>query len=750
MSTFSRQQFARALRSASEHFNGRRWPEAEAQARTALNFSPDDPAALNLCAGAAMEGGRHEDAIPLFKRASKLEPKSPFIQFNLGEAYRRTGAYAQALPCFHRAAALKPDFAEAIALAGESLYRIGRNNEAERHLRKALGLAPSLPSALHGLGLLLLDKDEPASAADCLSHGLNATSPDHSLRPSLLANLGRARLQLGDGQRGLEALSEAIQARPSDAELWRLLATSLRDTRTAPEGEEFRNILLQLFDRSDVNPRDLASAALGVLQQNNDMAAFLREVEARPCDVESIVAEHEVTAARLAQDPLLHCLLVSAPVSSPAIELFVTQLRSELLSLLDDSPESRAGELELAVALARQSYLNEYVQFISDDDEMRVHRLVESLDREDLGHRAGDALRVAIVASYRPLSQTVMAARCTRQSLPELSDIIREQLEEPQQEKGIRARLRVLKPAQDPTSLAVQQQYEESPYPRWTRCNAAEPIPFKAALKTALPHLPAIDIPEIVTPRILIAGCGTGLETMRVLHSYRNASVLAVDLSAASLAYSVRKTREYGYPHVEHLQADILDLAELSEKFDLIESFGVLHHMADPNAGLVVVAGLLRPKGLISVGLYSEIGRRAVVEARDHIARQRYATNLDGIRRLRRELITKKRPELEAVVSPASDFWTTSDCRDLLFHVNEHRFTLLEIGDMLKGAGLEFLGLEFSHGADRLKFLAEQPQTGAIQDTETLHRYECDHPELFADTYRIWARLSRRYNRKAR
>jgi len=68
------------------------------------------------------------------------------------------------------------------------------------------------------------------------------------------------------------------------------------------------------------------------------------------------------------------------------------------------------------------------------------------------------------------------------------------------------------------------------------------------------------------------------------------ASVLAVDLSVASLAYAKRKTGALDRSNIEYAQADILKLGALERTFDLIESSGVLHHLADPYAGWRVLA----------------------------------------------------------------------------------------------------------------------------------------------------------------
>lgn len=709
-----------------------------------LAAKPLDPSALNVLGTVAMNTGRSAEAVGWFRQAASGQPNNPFIQFNLGEAHRRLQAYEIAAKFFQRAAALKSDFAEAYASAGDAYRLMGQGTDAERCYRAALKRAPAMLAALNGLGLLRLQHGDAAAAAERFEAGCKAAPVGHPLRPILLANLGLARLQLGYGPGGLALLAQAVEAGPQDPEAWRRLAGALRHTRVAPAMPGFRDTLLQLFDRPDVNPRNLATAAIAVLRQDPEIHQLLETIAQAPAELARTLEREAATASRLIQDRLFRALLASAPVPDVAIELTLVRLRTDLLNLTDGMTDALEEELGLAIALARQAFLNEYVLFAAPAEQARVADLITALDREDIGGQAGDLTKIAIVAAYRPLATTPLAMRLESSALPALAELLREQLSEPAEEAELRAQLPVLKPPTDIISRAVQQQYEQSPYPRWTRCSLGDPLPFPRAIQNALPDLSAGEIPDLDHPRVLIAGCGTGLETMRVATTYRGASILAIDLSAASLGYAMRKARAYGLAEVEHLQADILDLPTLEERFDLIDSFGVLHHMADPALGLQVLAGLLRPDGLLFVGLYSEIGRRAVVEARAHIARGGYRDDPDGIRALRRSLMLDGAPPaLDGVMSPASDFWTLSDCRDLLFHVNEHRFTLPQIGEMLSAAGLEFLGVQFGHAADRTRYVAQNTRSGALRDLARLHRHELEHPEIFGDTYRLWARPRR-------
>ena len=84
---------------------------------------------------------------------------------------------------------------------------------------------------------------------------------------------------------------------------------------------------------------------------------------------------------------------------------------------------------------------------------------------------------------------------------------------------------------------------------------------------------------------ILIAGCGTGKNSIDAAMLFPHARVLAIDISLASLAYAKRKTREAGLKNIDYGQADILKLGTLGRIFDRIEVGGVLHHLADPEAG---------------------------------------------------------------------------------------------------------------------------------------------------------------------
>src|SRR5262249_4359341 len=150
-----------------------------------------------------------------------------------------------------------------------------------------------------------------------------------------------------------------------------------------------------------------------------------------------------------------------------------------------------------------------------------------------------------------------------------------------------------------------------------------------------------------------------------------------------------RKTREFGLLNIEYAQADILELGSINRTFDRIESIGVLHHLAEPTAGWRVLVSLLRPGGRMRIGLYSELARRSIAEARARIAASGYRPTADDIRRCRQDII--RETDHWNLPIHVLDFYSLSGCRDLLFNVMEHRFTIPEIAAFLNENDLSFL-----------------------------------------------------------
>jgi hypothetical protein len=86
-----------------------------------------------------------------------------------------------------------------------------------------------------------------------------------------------------------------------------------------------------------------------------------------------------------------------------------------------------------------------------------------------------------------------------------------------------------------------------------------------------------------------------------------------------------------------------------------------------------------------------------------------------------------------------SDFFTISECRDLLFHVEEHRMTLPQIKSFLAANDAQFAGFQLDPA--RLQaFRARYPEPAALTDLDRWHAFEIAAPDTFAGMYQFAVR----------
>ena len=179
-----------------------------------------------------------------------------------------------------------------------------------------------------------------------------------------------------------------------------------------------------------------------------------------------------------------------------------------------------------------------------------------------------------------------------------------------------------------------------------------------------------------------------------------------------------------------------MELKNLGRKFDIIECAGVLHHMKDPVRGLKVLLDLLKPHGLLQLGLYSEIARQDIIKAREFIKKNKFKTTLEDIRNCRKKIYNDKDELWFKKIFYRKDFYSTSTVRDLIFNVQEHRFSLLQISKILKNLNLEFLG--FADTLIKRKYIKFFPEDKNNTSLENWHQFEIDNPDAFLGMYSFY------------
>jgi ubiquinone/menaquinone biosynthesis C-methylase UbiE len=120
------------------------------------------------------------------------------------------------------------------------------------------------------------------------------------------------------------------------------------------------------------------------------------------------------------------------------------------------------------------------------------------------------------------------------------------------------------------------------------------------------PHIPGFaEFERWSGKRVLEVGCGIGTDSINFARA--GAQLTAVDLSGESLRIARERASVMGVEdRIEFVQADAEELtsAVSGGQYDLIYSFGVIHHTPRPEAALAEMRRLAAPEGTLKLMVY--------------------------------------------------------------------------------------------------------------------------------------------------
>ncbi len=411
-------------------------------------------------------------------------------------------------------------------------------------------------------------------------------------------------------------------------------------------------------------------------------------------------------------DPFLQLGLKTMTFAHTPSEQALTHIRKHLLTHIDSLIED---DLDFLCALAIHNFYAEFTFYEDEEETDLVEQLAKDLQKE----KPPTALKLVLLGCYRPLHLYFDGNNLPAINNDFFQEVIKTQIREPLKELEIRTTIPQISDIKDKISQDVQNMYEENPYPRWYDQNIVAHFYHD------------------VDAEILIAGCGTGNFTSQFALLFPNSTFTAVDLSLSSLSYAQRKARELGAFNINFKQGDILELGKMGKKFDLIECSGVLHHMQDPEAGWRSLLDCLNPGGRMFIALYSELAREPVVKSRERIATMGYKTDPQSIRAFRKEVMEMETDHPIFPITFFRDFFSVSECRDLVFHIQEKRYTLPELKETMDRLGIHFLGFRELPTDKRAKYASMFPDDPEQNNLERWHEVETEYPNMFTGMYQF-------------
>ena len=693
--------------------------------RRALDQAPDDLETLLTLASLQRRAGEPGEAEETLRSTLVLHPQAAAAHSNLANLLLANGQADQAITEFENALSCQPDFPDALFNLGVTLMQAGDYADAAENLTRCLSVAPADADAAYNLGLIFSAQRNP-DAIKAFQQALHYRSDHHAAHFSLALALAD-RQQFAPMRKHFRA---ACELAPANAAYRISHAVALGRLQAAGDDAELEKELLALFSSLDLNLELLFRPALNFLRAN---AGFrLLHADGMAINISQLPVEKLLDQLC---EPLLLAILRNCLAADAGLEALLKASRRRILMWATADLPDNAIENKLTAflqALALQLHANEYL-WLADQEEKAA---VDGLLREATGN---DSWRVLLAACYRPLPAFPEALRQSLTGNAACADLYRLQLTDAEERERLAGQIESLATIDDEVSRKVRRLYEDNPYPRWQTASRENGKDFVSQIRSVFPLLDPAVLANPDRPEILIAGCGTGRHAIETAARYKDSEVLAVDLSRTSLAYARQMSQRLGQHNIEYLHADILNLAALERKFDLIESSGVLHHMADPVAGWRVLVGLLRNQGLMHIGLYSEAGRADILAARQ-ILPDAESVTADDIRKSRDDILSLADGHPAAGIRKNLDFFALSTCRDLLFHVHEHRFTLPQIGGCLDELGLELIGFDPGSGRAAILYLQRFADNPRMDSLDNWHRLEQENPALFAGMYEFWLR----------
>ena len=691
----------------------------------ALAIKPDYTEAYYNIGVTLQEQGKLEKSIEAYNKVLAIKPDYAEAHNNTGIILKEQGELEEAIEAYNKALSIKPDYAEAYHNMGVTLQEQSKLKEAIEAYNKALSIKPNYAEAYHNMGVTLQQQGKLAEAIEACKKALTI-KPKYA---EAYHNMGVTLQQQGKLEEAIEAYKKALNIKPDYTEVYRNMGNALnRVVFNQPKDDLQKHIISLLDNKSFARPKDIAVAAISLLKLEPKLERHLQT-----CSTVEVAPKLHEIIADLHELPLLLKLMSVCPLPDLELENLFQELRASLLLSASDRTGS-PKQLMFQSALALQCFTNEYIYNQSEHENEALSALQAAIKQTLSNGDQPSSQSILCLASYRPLYQHEWSSSLL--ITDEIKDVIIRQVVEPNQEAHLKSVLPVLEEITDEVSSKVRDQYEESPYPRWVNLGLRlQPAPISKVIREMKLKLFDDAIKGVETPNILIAGCGTGQHSIGTAARFKNSQLLAIDLSLSSLSYAKRKTEELGIQNIEYMQADILDVGKLGRQFDIVESSGVLHHMNNPLAGWKALTDSLKPGGLMKIGLYSELARHHIVKMRREISEAGVGSSVIGMKSFR-TTVMKSDQSYHKKILYSGDFYSMSTLRDLLFHVQEHRFTMPQVKDCLSELGLNFCGFEEVKIVQHFSRLNTSPDDP--YDLDKWEAYEEANPMAFAGMYQFW------------
>ena len=666
----------------------------------------------------------------LYKEILTINPDHTEAIFHLGTLYSQIKKFSLAKPLLLRADGSNPNNLNIKLNIGSLLFNTGEVDLALKYFDKAIEIQPNFILAYFNKGIILNSQKKYQDAVKCFEKVIEI-DPKNINAYNVL---GIILQEIGEFRKSLSYLKKSIEISPNDLRVVNTLLNLLRSIKLSnlsdKNSSELVELFIFLFNKDTIDHNELFNNARNLIFYQDDQINFENLFKSGV----SLLSDKDIK--KILNKKLFHLLLQKSLVRDKFLEKFLYLIRKEILLQIHNKENSIKELYDFIASNAEQSFLNEYVVFQSD---MEI-KIINDLKTKVENDKTINELEILILACYLPLNSSKIINNKLINYISEsplFNDLIKLHIKDPLKEAELKKGINSFDDISDNVSKKVKDQYEENPYPRWRYTNITPKNDFLSILNNAIRPNKINTNNQNIAENVLIAGCGTGQQLVSKT-SYANSNIVAIDLSLSSLAFAKRKMQELDQKNIEFLQGDILGLNSLNKKFNVIECVGVLHHLKDPDEGLRILLNILEPKGYLKLGLYSEYARKHIIELKKFVQKHKFESNIRDIRNFRELAKNNNNDNSFKKINFNFDFYSTSSLRDLIFHVQEHRYTIPKIQDLLKKFDLEFLG--FTNSSIKKEYSKIYPEDLKNTSLENWNNFEINNQDIFIEMYQFWVK----------
>lgn len=695
--------------------------EAQMLYREILKVRPEDVNTLHLLGTTHMQKEQHQDAIDVFEKAIEIDDKNAALYKNLGLSYMNINRPGKGENALRHAIDLKPDDPLLYYNLGLLFEKTGRADEALLAYKKCTDIQ-QIPEAYNNTGLILLRRGSHEEAKKIFEHALDIKQDN----PNALSNLGLAYHNLEEPEEALKYAMAAVYLAPEDPQYKITLSKIISRNNLNTFNPDIKNILTLCLGDPRVRWEEFSnfwmrSLTLDPLHKDwtalfsiDDPNKFKKQYEA-------------LNDFKFLDDDFLITGLKTITVTSPKLEKLLTHVRRYYLEKIAREKEAKPPQNAAAFifSLAEQCFYTEYVYYEEQEEKELLASLEKVIKNANFSPEEA-SLTLAIYACYRPLCDLENAAAILEGISQSENELLRElaerQIRQPLAEKEIAQTIESITD-QHADSDKYHEIYDAHPYPRWKSTNVTLP-PDEAYNDDAFNEKDAT---------VLIAGCGTGQHSAQVALTHPFTKILAIDFSRSTLAYAIRMSEEFGIKNIEYKQADIMKLDKLDQQFNYVDCAGVIHHIDDWQRAFKILAGLVKPGGKMSIGVYSATARENVKDILEFTGALNVEPDANGIREARRAISRTDKPEV-SYMARGKDFYSMNS-RYHIFPMDEHWFTIEDLKKVVEITGMSFMGFKLKTPEAGPKYREMFPDDERMTNLDNWEKFEQENRRTFTGMY---------------